>query len=84
MKFIRFGPMSPEDAMHLMTLAYQGGQHVLESTVTYADIEEVRIDFHEDEEKWRRVCIDGKIVAVERDGWMELCKEPRRLLNLIH
>jgi diacylglycerol kinase family enzyme len=84
MKLIRFGPMSPEEAMHLMTLAYQGGQHVLESTVTYVDIDEVRIDFQEDEEKWRRVCIDGKIVAVERDGWVELRKEPSRLLNLIH
>ena len=84
MKLIRFGPMSPEEAMHLMTLAYQGGRHVLEPTVTYADVEEVRIDFHEDEERWRRVCIDGKIVAVGRDGWVELRKEPSRLLNLIH
>jgi diacylglycerol kinase family enzyme len=84
MKLVRFGPMSPEEAMHLMTLAYQGGQHVLESTVTYVDIEEVRIDFQEDEERWRRICIDGKIVAVERDGWVELHKELSRLLNLIH
>jgi diacylglycerol kinase family enzyme len=83
MRFIRFGPMSPEDALHLMTLAYQGGKHVTEETVTYADIEGLRIDFLEDEERWRRVCIDGKIVAVERDGWMELYKEPERLLHLI-
>ncbi|KAJ5335445.1 hypothetical protein N7452_007848 [Penicillium brevicompactum] len=84
MKFIRFGPMSPEDAMQLMTLAYQGGQHVQQSTVTYADIERLRIDFQEDEARWRRVCIDGKIVVVEKDGWVELRKEPRRSLNLIH
>ncbi|CAI7615521.1 unnamed protein product [Penicillium glandicola] len=72
MRFIRFGPMSAEDAMHLMTLAYQGGQHVTQDTVTYVGTEHVRIDFQEDEEKWRRVCIDGKIVAVERDGWVEI------------
>ncbi|KAG0158734.1 hypothetical protein PDIDSM_6253 [Penicillium digitatum] len=84
MRFIRFGPMSAEDAMQLMTLAYQGGQHVIEDTVTYANIEQVRIDFKEDEEKWRRVCIDGKIVSVERDGWVEIRKEPSRLLNLIN
>jgi diacylglycerol kinase family enzyme len=83
MRFIRFGPMSPEDALQLMTLAYQGGKHVMEETVTYVDIEGLRIDFLEDEERWRRVCIDGKIVAVERDGWMELYKEPERLLHLI-
>ncbi|KAJ5385351.1 ATP-NAD kinase PpnK-type [Penicillium concentricum] len=84
MRFIRFGPMSGEDAMHLMTLAYQGGRHVIEDTVTYVDTEQVRIDFQEDEEKWRRVCIDGKIVAVERDGWVEISKESSRLLNLIN
>ncbi|KAJ5774657.1 hypothetical protein N7457_009553 [Penicillium paradoxum] len=84
MRLIRFGPMSSEDAMHLMTLAYQGGQHVREDTVTYAEVEQVRIDFQEQEERWRRVCIDGKIVAVDRDGWMEICKEPGRLLNLIN
>ncbi|KAJ5961097.1 ATP-NAD kinase PpnK-type [Penicillium vulpinum] len=84
MRFIRFGPMSAEEAMHLMTLAYQGGRHVMEDTVTYADTEKVRIDFQEDEERWRRVCIDGKIVVVERDGWVEICKESSRLLNLIN
>ncbi|CAG8392911.1 unnamed protein product [Penicillium salamii] len=82
MKFIRFGPMAPEDAMRLMSLAYQGGQHVQESTVTYADVETLRIDFQEEDEKWRRICIDGKIVVVQRDGWVELRKEPSRLLNL--
>lgn len=57
---------------------------MLEDTVTYADTEQVRIDFQEDEERWRRVCIDGKIVAVEKDGWVEIRKEPSRLLNLIN
>jgi diacylglycerol kinase family enzyme len=83
MKFIRFGPMSPEDGMQLMSLAYQGGKHVREPTVTYADVEVLRIDFQEEEDRWRRVCIDGKIVVVPKDGWIELHKEPRRLLNLI-
>ncbi|KAJ5975186.1 hypothetical protein N7481_008893 [Penicillium waksmanii] len=83
MQFLRFGPMAPEDAMRLMTLAYQGGQHVREETVMYQEVVRVRIDFHEDEERWRRLCIDGKIVAVEKDGWMELCMEERELLNVI-
>lgn len=83
MQFLRFGPMAPEDAMRLMTLAYQGGQHVREESVMYQQVERVRIDFHEDEERWRRLCIDGKIVAVEKDGWMELCMEARELLNVI-
>ncbi|KAJ5101461.1 ATP-NAD kinase PpnK-type [Penicillium alfredii] len=84
MRLIRFGPMSPEEAMHLMTLAYQGGRHVLEKSVTYAEVEGLRINFQEDQERWRRVCVDGKIIAVEKNGWMELCKEPRQLLDLMH
>ena len=83
MRLLRFGPLPAEEAMRLMTLAYQGGQHVREVTVTYIEVERVRIDFHEDQERWRRVCIDGKIVAVEEGGWMELHKESRQLLNLI-
>lgn len=83
MRLIRFGPMPAEEAMHLMSLAYQDGRHVREKTVTYVEVDRVRIDFHEDQEKWRRVCVDGKIVVVEREGWMEICKERRRLLYLI-
>lgn len=83
MRLLRFGPMSGEDAMRLMTLAYQGGRHVLEKVVTYTEVERVRIDFQESHERWRRVCIDGQIVAVEKGGWMEIRKEPRRLLNVI-
>ncbi|KAJ5550723.1 ATP-NAD kinase PpnK-type [Penicillium sp. DV-2018c] len=83
MRLVHFGPMSSDNAMNLMALAYQGGRHVAEDTVSYIDIEQLRIDFQEDEERWRRVCIDGKIVAVEKDGWVEICKEDGRLLNLI-
>jgi diacylglycerol kinase family enzyme len=83
MRFLRFGPLPADEAMRLMTLAYQGGRHVHEETVTYTEVERIRIDFYEDEERWRRVCIDGKIVAVEKGGWMELHKESRRLLNVI-
>ncbi|KAJ5454240.1 uncharacterized protein N7458_005196 [Penicillium daleae] len=83
MRFLRFGPLSGDEAMRLMILAYQGGQHVHDELVTYQEVERVRIDFREDLERWRRVCIDGKIVAVDQGGWMELSKEPRHLLNII-
>lgn len=83
MRFLRFGPLSGDEAMRLMMLAYQGGQHVHRDLVTYQEVEWLRIDFHEDLERWRRVCIDGKIVAVGQGGWMELSKEFRQLLNII-
>ncbi|KAJ5594563.1 uncharacterized protein N7459_000771 [Penicillium hispanicum] len=83
MRLLRFGPLPSEEAMRLMTLAYQGGLHVLENPMTYTTVEQMRIEFREDLERWRRVCIDGKIVAVEKGGWMELGKEPRQLLAVI-
>lgn len=83
LRFLYFSPLPGEDAMRLMTLAYQGGQHVREGIVTYIEVEELRIDFEENQEKWRRVCIDGKIVAVQQGGWMKLSKEPRQLLNVL-
>lgn len=83
MRFLRFGPLSGDEAMRLMMLAYQGGKHVEDELVTYEEIERLRVDFREDLERWRRVCIDGKIVAVGEGGWMELAKEPRHLLNII-
>ena len=84
LRLLRFGPLPPEEAMRLMTLAYQGGQHVEEQMVTYTEVERVRIEFQEEHERWRQVCIDGTIVAVERGGWLELYKEPRQLLRVIH
>ncbi|OJJ35748.1 hypothetical protein ASPWEDRAFT_155913 [Aspergillus wentii DTO 134E9] len=83
LRLVHFGPIPPEEAMRLMGLAYQGGQHVHEKAVTYTQVEGLRIDFHEADEKWRRVCVDGKIIVVEQGGWVEVRKEPRRLLNLI-
>ncbi|KAF7713551.1 Uncharacterized protein PECH_000571 [Penicillium ucsense] len=83
MRFLRFGPLSGEEAMRLLMLAYQDGAHVKDELMTYEEVERVRIDFDEEMERWRRVCIDGKIVAVEQSGWMEISMDARRLLNLI-
>lgn len=83
LRIVHFGPVPPDEAMRLMGQAYQGGLHVNDEVVTYTEIEGFRIDFRENDERWRRVCIDGKIVAVEQGGWMEVHREPRCLLNLV-
>ena len=45
----------------------------------------MRIEFggQEAEGRWRRVCVDGKIVRVEEDGWVELRKDSRRVLDIV-
>lgn len=83
LKLIHFAPVPPDEAMRLLGLAYQQGAHVHEKAVTYGDIVGFKITFREKNEKWRRVCIDGKIIAVEENGWIEVRRESRHLLNLI-
>ncbi|KAE8377680.1 ATP-NAD kinase-like domain-containing protein [Aspergillus bertholletiae] len=83
LRMIHFGPVPSEKAMQLMTSAYQGGQHVFDRSVFYSEIERLKIVFQETDERWRRVCIDGRIIAIECDGWMEIYKEPESLLNIL-
>ncbi|KMP06759.1 hypothetical protein CIRG_06440 [Coccidioides immitis RMSCC 2394] len=83
MHVVHFKPLSPDEAMGLMAKAYQGGQHVEDERVEYDAVERVRIQFNEDEETWRRVCVDGKVVTVEKGGWLEAKRSGRHLLDLM-
>lgn len=84
LRVVHFGHMSGEEVMRIMTLAYQAGKHVEDKDVNYDDVEGVRIDFAgtEKDGRWRRICVDGKIVRVEEDGWVEVTKETRKVLCL--
>ncbi|KAF2843194.1 hypothetical protein M501DRAFT_994052 [Patellaria atrata CBS 101060] len=85
LRLVHFGPMDGEEVMRVMGLAYQGGKHVEDERVGYQECEGVRVDFEEDGEngRWRRVCVDGKIVRVERGGWVEILREGRRCVELV-
>lgn len=81
---VHFGPTSGNEAMRIMGLAYQGGKHVDDPAVRYEAIDGLRIEFQGDEDgRWRRVCVDGKIVRVEGEGWVEIRKEERRVLDVV-
>ncbi|KAF2852932.1 hypothetical protein T440DRAFT_466497 [Plenodomus tracheiphilus IPT5] len=85
LRLVHFGPTTGDDAMRIMGLAYQGGKHVQDEKVRYEDIDGLKIEFQgkEEDARWRRICIDGKIVRVEKDGWVELRKEERRALDVV-
>lgn len=72
LRLVHFGPMSGDAAMEVMGKAYQGGKHVEDERVGYQEIERLRIDFEEDDARWRRICVDGKIIRVEKGGWVEV------------
>ncbi|EAW12098.1 uncharacterized protein ACLA_060530 [Aspergillus clavatus NRRL 1] len=83
LRMVHFGPIPPEQAMQLMASAYQGGGHVHEREVFYSEMDGFRIDLLEADERWRRICIDGRIFVIEEGGWVEVRKESRRLVGLL-
>ncbi|KAI9820375.1 MAG: hypothetical protein M1827_005999 [Pycnora praestabilis] len=86
LRLVHFGPLPADEVMNIMGLAYQDGRHVKEAGVGYDDVEGIRIDYErgEKEERWRRVCIDGKIVVVNEGGWVEVKREHREVVDIIH
>ncbi|KAI9370956.1 ATP-NAD kinase-like domain-containing protein [Aspergillus egyptiacus] len=83
LRMVRFGPMPPQQAMQVISSAYEHGRHVQDDNVMYSEIEGYRIDFHEADERWRRVCIDGRVVVVKDGSWMQVHKEKRKLVNIL-
>lgn len=70
-RVVHFQPMERGDVEALMGGAYQGGTHVDDERVGYVVARGVRIEMDEEEERWRRVCVDGATVVLPRDGWVE-------------
>lgn len=83
LRLVHFGAIASTDVMRIMGLAAQGGLHVGDDSVGYDDIDGMRIDFEEEDGRWRRVCIDGKIVRVEESGWVEVRPGQRDVLDII-
>lgn len=89
LRMVVVGVEPAAEIMRVLGLAYHSGQHVNDPKVMYQEIEGLRIEFDEEEERWRQVCVDGKIVAVTKDGYMEVTRIPatgmdaRRVVELI-
>lgn len=82
-RVIHFGRTSGDKAMEIMTQAYNSGAHVsmewdgeggVKERVGYKPIEGMRIGMEElgVHNRWRRCCIDGMIVSLEEDGFMNV------------
>ncbi|KEF59690.1 uncharacterized protein A1O9_04536 [Exophiala aquamarina CBS 119918] len=72
LRLLHIGPEPVQDILRILGLAYQAGKHVTDPKVTYKEIDALRIELDEEDELWRLICIDGKIVAVEKGGWVEV------------
>lgn len=83
LRFVHFGYMEPTEAMRILGLAYQGGKHTDDPAVSYEAVRSVRLNLEEPEERWRRVCVDGKIIGIEEGGWFEVHTIDNSCVNLV-
>ena len=83
LRVLRFGDISGKDVMRLMGMALRGGGHERDGMVMYEPVAGMRIQMEEKDERWRRVCVDGKIVRVEEGGWVEVRKGDREVVDLV-
>ena len=83
LRLLRIGPVSSPELFQLMQPAFQGGRHVENAAVYYNQFRHLRIDMMEEDPKWRRVCVDGKIIMVNEAGWVEIHRQERDVLDLV-
>ncbi|KAI4108455.1 MAG: hypothetical protein L6R37_001059 [Teloschistes peruensis] len=83
LRVLRFGDISGADVMRLIGMALRGGGHEKDSMAEYAPINGLKIEFDEADARWRRVCVDGKIIQVEEGGWVEVRKGKRDIVDLV-
>ena len=72
-----------EEVKGVFGAAFAGGKHVEREEVGYRAIEGLRIDLLEEDARWTRVCVDGKIVRVPQNGWVEVWREERAVVDLV-
>ncbi len=83
LRLVHFGAVSSAEVMRILGMAFQGGGHVKDEMVGYENIDGLRIDFDEKDSRWRRVCVDGKIIRVSEGGWVEVRKSTRDVVDII-
>ncbi|KAF1814849.1 DUF676-domain-containing protein [Eremomyces bilateralis CBS 781.70] len=78
LRVVHFGPVGGKECMRILTEAYHGGAHVKDPSVGYEEIQGLRVDFAdlESDSRWRRVCVDGKIIRVGGNGYYEVRRDP--------
>jgi hypothetical protein len=59
--------MSGEELMGVMRGVYDNSRHLQMDGVEFQDdIKNVEFEIDEDDDHWRRICIDGEIITVEK------------------
>lgn len=91
LRLVHFGAVGGQRTMEVMMKAYDGGAHVGMAwedgdgpqRVAYEEVDELRVEVHEDDARWRKFCVDGTIVEVPRGGHMVVEKARAGLLRVL-
>lgn len=88
LRIVHFGPVGRERCMEAMMKAYDGGKHVdLKwddgQEVGYEEIAGVKVHVREENERWRKVCIDGTIVDIPQGGTMTVTPQEKGRLQVL-
>ncbi|KAL9001671.1 MAG: hypothetical protein Q9188_005364 [Gyalolechia gomerana] len=83
LRVLRFGDISGVDVMRLLGMAMQGGGHERDEMALYEPVTGLRIQMDEEDGRWRRVCVDGKIVRVAEGGWVEVRRDKEEVVDLV-
>lgn len=83
LRLLRIGPVSGAELYQILQPASQGGEHIENPAVYYEEFCHLRIDLMEKDSKWRRVCVDGKIIMVNEGGWLEVHRQERDVLDVV-
>lgn len=93
-RLVYFGALDNNATWDMMIAASTQGSHVQSASVRYTPIKSLAITMEEDDDKsqppqdhgkWRRVCIDGMIVELDKGGVMriELVSPQQRSLRVV-
>ena len=83
LRLLHFGVLPSDEVMRILGLAFAGGKHIGEQMVGYEAVEGLRIEFEEVDSRWRRICVDGRIVRVGEGGWVEVRREAQGVLDVV-
>lgn len=83
LRLIHFGDVGGQKTMEIMMAAYNNGSHVGIEGVGYEAVEFVKVTTHEEDSRWRKVCIDGTIVEIPQGGSMTVKKSPEPRLQVL-
>lgn len=83
LRLVHFGDVGGQKTMEIMTAAYNNGAHVGIEGVGYEAVDYVKVTTHEEDARWRKVCIDGTIVEIPRGGTVTVNKSPEARLRVL-